>query len=235
MKRLIILLVSVLGFSSAQAGDLLDSLSAYRYQMRRHLGVDTASTGYISDENANQFVREAIVTLMPVIRADKIDDTITTSYRQTDYSLDSTFLGVISVEWRKMDTIKALQYVPRGKWYDLKHNATQGGKNPYLKRPSFFDYDDDYLYVFPVPTTTVADTIIVHGWRKLPSVMAASDLTAIPQAYRVPILHWAVYLVARAKQKPDVDRFFRDFMFVTKNANVALNQKGLPLIEVPDQ
>ena len=232
MKKLIILLVSVLGFN-VYAADYLGTITDYRYAVRRDLNVDSASTAYLSDTALNQIIRGAIVTIMPVIQGDKSEDTILTTRNTMRYALDSTCLSVTDVEWRKTDSGKGLNFVKRGQWYEQKHRTTSNTFDPYKRRPSFWDSDDDYLYVSPTPSIN-NDTLLIQYIRKVPSIATASSLSMIPQAYRPAVLAWASYVAARTKQRADKDIFLRDFIMVAKNVNNALNQRGMPPIAIPD-
>ncbi len=232
MKRVIFLLVFAL-VVSVQGADYLETITDYRYAVRRDLNVDSASTAYLSDTALNQIIRGAIVTIMPIIRGDKSEDTILTTRNTMRYALDSTCVSVTDVEWRKTDSGKSLNFVKRGKWYEQEHRSTSGTLDPYKRRPSFWDSDDDYLYVSPTPSIN-NDTLLIRYIRKVPSIATASSLSMIPQAYRPAILAWASYVTARTKQRVDRDIFLRDFIMVAKNVNNALNQRGMPPIAIPD-
>lgn len=202
----------------------LDSLRHYQRDMRRHLNVDTASSNYCTDAVAGTLIRESIMTLLPVIRGKKTTWSTATTYRQGTYSLDSAALGIAAVVWSLNDSLKSLVYVPKSKWYEMNHKSTSE-KQDYLKRPSYYDYDDDNLYVFPVPTKA-GDTLRISGWQHVAGLGAATDLSSIPQAYRPVILSYAVYLFARGKSKQNAEMFYRDLQFTITLANLALNSHG---------
>jgi len=231
MKRIGYIIVLMLLPCLVHAGGFLGTIENYRDQIKRRLNVKTSSTAFISDTVANQFIREAVVTMMPAIRADKTVWTITTTYKQNAYSLDSTVLGISSVEWSKNDSVKSFVPVPRAKFYEMEHRETAGQKNGYDRRPSYYDYIDDQIFVYP-PPTVVGDTIKIVGWQKVVNIDTATDLSAIPQVYRPAILTYSIYLIARRGERRDAEMFYRDYTNVVHLLNLSLNARGLPGVEV---
>lgn len=226
MKRLIPLLAMLFICGSVSAADdILDSLIDYEVQVKMYLDVDTTNTTYITTGVLDHFIREAIITTMPMIRGDKSSWTFITTYRQSTYSLDSTFLGVTSVEWSKNDSIKSLIYVPKGVWYQQEHRSVLGQEDQYMKRPSFFDHTDAQIHLYPVPIIT-GDTIRIYGWQKMGNIADTAVFSGIVQAYRIPVLRCAAWLVAMSKQHPNADRFKANWLESMQMVNGALNRGG---------
>lgn len=226
MKRLLLVLLLLVVGSSAQAFDYLDSLRNYEVQVKVYLNVDTTNTTYITTGALDHLIHEAIVTNMVFMRGDKTTDaTNVTSYRQNTYALDSLMSGVTGISWVKNDTVKSLLFVPQSRWYEMEHRQTVGQKDAFLKRPSYYDYDDDNVYLFPVPSV-VGDTIEIAGFQRVPDISTATDLGAIPQKYRTVIARCAAWLVAKAKQHPLAETYKQSYIEALAAVNSALNTRG---------
>jgi hypothetical protein len=162
----------------------------------------------MTDSVLNQLIREAVVTVNPIIHGYKTTKTFLTSFESSTYPLDS-LIGIMSVQWRHGDSIRSIVYMPREKWVELQNQNTWGADNPYLERPSVYDYTDDQITLFPVPTSS--DTIQIVGFQKIPNITIISQVSQIPQKYRVAILKYATWLVARAKQHPQALTFLNEY------------------------
>lgn len=229
MKRLLLIMAMLVLCGSVRAatvtGIYLDSLRNYRVQVLIYLNIDTTNTTYVTTGALDHLIREAIVTNMVLMRCDKtIDSTTVTKFRQNTYALDSLMLGVSSVEWSKNDSVKALMYVPRSHWYEMEDRSTVGQKN-FAERPSYYDYDDDRVYLFPTPTV-VGDTIMITGWQGIGTIDTISAFSSIPQKYRAPIARCAAWLVVKAKQHPLTETYKKDYMELLATINAALNSRG---------
>jgi len=211
MKTLWPLLFILFVAVNVSAADFLDDFTGYGVKMRQSLGISGSATGMLDDTTANNFVREAIVTLSPLIKPRKATTTIITTYRQNAYSLDTLVSGIIAVEWSKNDSVKSLVYVPRNLWYEQYSKVTKDKKDPYQQRPSYYDFIDGTIYLYPVPSAVRGDTIKIMGWEKLPNFISADTLEIIPLIYRVAILKYAVYLAARARSNPMTPMYLRDY------------------------
>lgn len=202
MKKILVLLLVLIG-GAASAADFLSTFSEYRSQIRIKLNVSINNTTYLSDSTIDQFVREGIVQIAPLLHGDRGVYAIPsgTQFRKDSYVLDTFVQGVQSVVISKNDTVKALLYVPKSRWYQMEHRSTSGQKDPYLKRPSYYDYYDNTLYLFPAPTLT-GDSIKVEVWRKIPNISTSPTLSNLHQSARLSVMKYAAWQAAQAKQHP---------------------------------
>lgn len=215
-----IMLLSLAG--SAQAGQFLETFDEVRAQARAKLNI-LSTSAYLTDSTANQYIREGMLALNPMVMYDKEVKTTVTTFKQNTYSLDTMMIGLISVEFSDGDSVKTLKYVPRGLWFEQYTHKT-GGKTGYEKLPSFYDYSDDQLFVYPTPTRA-GDTIKMYGWQKVGDLDTVSTLTKLPEAYRIAILHYVVYAAAEARSDPRTDRFFQNYQRATAVIGIAFNRK----------
>jgi len=183
------------------ASDFLDSFSEYTKQIRRNLGLSVTNTSVMSDSSMHQIEREAVITLMPILKASTDEYYVVTTFRQNTYAMDSLFLGATSVQWSKNDSIKTLLYVPMEQWYQLGVSTNLSTKAGYDRRPSYYAYDDNYLYLYPTPVQT-ADSFFIQAWRRVPSIAALDSLHVIEQKYRPVICNYATWKVAAANNHP---------------------------------
>jgi len=228
MKRLLLIILLLVVCSSVQAArGHLDSLRNYEVQVKIYLNVDTTNTTYITTGALDHLIREAIITNMVLMRGDKTTDAskVTTALQNT-YALDSLMLGVSAVTWVKNDSVKSLLYVPREKWYEMEHKITVGQEDNYQRRPSYYDYDDDNVYLFPVPHIA-GDTIEIAGWQRIGTLDGATAFSAIQQKYRTVIARCAAWLVADSKQHPSAAAFKNRWMELLSAINAATNPGGI--------
>ena len=193
--------IIVLLCSSVFAADFLLTLGDYRAQIKRRFGVEPNNTTWMTDTVMNQLIREAIVTVNPKIEGVKVSRTVLTDYHKFAYKIDTSMVSIQTVSWVNGDTIRPLQYMAMESWGTLLHQSTNGAMDNYLSRPSVYDYTDDSLYLFPIPTIS-DDTIQYFGSQKITNIATRDTVGTLPQKYRVPILNYATYLVAVAKQHP---------------------------------
>ena len=217
MKKLIIIFLILL-CGNVLSADFCENFEEYRRQIKRNLHLDTASTA-ISDTTLNQFIRQGVIKVMPLIQAIKSTDLFVTVHRQGVYTLDSTVVGVLNVEWSKNDSLKSLLYSPKEIWHE-KELKTLAGERSYDGRPSFYDYIDNTIYLYPVPFRN-GDSIRVSVYRKINSISALDSLILIPQKYRVAVLEYATWISARTVQHPLMETFERDF-----NMSVSILKSG---------
>lgn len=228
MKRLLIALVLVLVLLTSQvmAADVLETWSDYSIAARRKLGLDTVSTGYLTDANARAFIREAVVQIVPISGARKEITTIITGYKDYTYTLDSTLVEILAIWWSKNDSIKTLQPLPPSAWSSQPHKTTEGHKNsqPFLKRPSFYHRVDTLLLIFPPPAVVWGDTLRIEGIHRIKIVLTDSTLTEIPQQYRIPVLNYVTWCAAFARQDTRTGMLFQVLDW-------SLGKLGLSIIE----
>ena len=211
MKGILLLVLLLVMPLEVMAADFLDSFAEYNYQVRRKLGVDTAGTGYHSDTTGKQFVREAVVFVVPLVRAIKSNGVIVTTYRTHAYALDTLVVDVVSAMWIKNDSIKTLLYKPKELWYQGEDNSTTDGRG-FTKRPSYYDYDDDSVYFYPAPTNTTGDTISISMSSKVKNISAAASLTDIPPKYRIAVLYHALFNAAASRQHPHTAIYYQEYI-----------------------
>lgn len=207
MKKLIIVFLILL-CGNVLSADFCETFEEYRRQIKRKMHLDTASTA-ISDTTLNHFIREAVIKVMPLIQAIKSTDSFLTVHRQGVYSLDTTVVGVLNVEWSKNDSLKTLIYSPKEVWHE-KELKTLSGFKGYDSRPSLYDYIDNTIYLYPIPFRN-GDSMRVSVYRKLNSISASDSLSLIPQKYRVAVLEYATYITASSLQSPLTTTFQSDF------------------------
>lgn len=218
MKRLILIVAQLLCMAGVASAIDLDNLLDYRHQMRRNLGLDTASTNALSDTSANEFVREAVMTVIPSGRYLREEFKFVTSYRDLDYSLDTSLVAVEAVVWTKNDSLKALTYAPMSAWVgaDITNLV---GENGYNRRPSRYDYIEGTIYLNPTPVVA-GDTIRVVARTRVKNIAGAVDMSSIPQQFRWPILKCATWLAANARQDPRSVIFYQEYQNSLGKADV---------------
>jgi hypothetical protein len=190
------------------SGDFLLSMQDYRNQIKNKLGIANSNTTWMTDTVLNQLVREAIVTVNPIMRGYKTTKTVVTRFDSSDYPLDS-LIGIGSVVWYKNDTARSIPYLAREKWATITPQNTYGAGDPYTERPVVYDYTDNVISFFPIPTSE--DSVKIYGWNKIPNITIVSQVAQIPQKYRVAVLKYATWLVARAKQHPQLGTFLDEY------------------------
>lgn len=216
-KKFLVLSLVLLGVA-ALAADYMDSFSAYRSQIRRALGVDVTNTTYLSDSTANEFLREGVMTVTPQIGGDRsIDTTFRTAFWKSNYKLDTFTMGVRAVAISKNDTTKGLLYVPMSLWYQQEHKTTTGQQDNYLKRPSYWDYFDNTLWIYP-PPTIAGDTLRIFTWKKPRYISDTTNLTALHPMARLAVLKYAIWQAAQARQHPMAGAFKSEYDVALFNA-----------------
>ena len=232
MKKLLVLLILLLFCTTIQGADVLEVFEQYRHGIKQSLGLDVTSSA-IADTTLNEYVRRAVLQIIPLLKPRFIEDSIVTTANDNIYSLDTLTLGISSVQWRTKDSVKSLIYAPREIWYQLpvKPNLSSE-KNPYDKRPSYYDYADSLLFLYPVPTIT-SDTFWIMSWYKLPTAFEDDSLFQIPVQYRTAILGYATYLAGRSRQHPLTEIFYRDYQEIVAILKQAYSREYRPQIH-PD-
>lgn len=215
-KKLFVLLLVLTG-GVASAADFMDSFSAYRSQMRRALGVDVTNTTYLSDSTANEFLREGVMTVSPQVGGDRFDTTFRTIFWRSNYTLDTFVMGVKAVVISKNDTAKGLLYVPMSQWYQMEHKTTTAQQDNYLRRPSYWDFYDNKVWLYP-PPTIANDTVRVFVWRKPRQISDTTNLTALHPMARLAVLKYAIWQAAQARQHPNTPMYKGEYDVALMNA-----------------
>lgn len=223
MKKIIVLFLLLAG--SAQAGQFLETFAEVRAQVRAKLNINSTSS-FLTDSTANQYIREGMLVVNPMVMFDKEVKTTVLTFKQNTYSLDTMLIGIISAEISRSDSVKTLKYVPRGEWYNQYVAPATAGKIGYEKWPSFFDYSDDQIFIYPTPTNpNLTDTLKIYGWQKVGSIDTVSTMTKMPEAYRVAVLDYVIYVAAKARSHPNTMLYYQDFQRDIAAINAAFNRK----------
>lgn len=220
MKRW--LLLFMLLASTTMADSWLDSRADYYIAARMKLGYTTASSGLLSDATGSLLFNEAATLILPINRGLKRLTTITTSYHENTYALDTTMVDIETVWIDSSGTVKVLKYLPIGLWGEQEHDDADDTRDFDLTRPSYYDYTDSVILVHPAPGQTRVDTLTVMGWHRLPDVETATVPTVIPEMYRLSILYHMVWNQAKARHDPRTEVFKNELV-------MALGQIGLKL------
>ena len=227
MKKILLVCIFCVVLTGVPVGgaDILEDFAGYTEMLKMLFHVQSASTntGFVDDTTAHQFVRLSIITLSPILKADKAMFIDTTRFFQSVYALDTALWGILGVEWVHADTNQPIEYMPRSQWREqtiargwplmLRHATKKQSRRPY-----FYDHIDDTLFLFPTPIIG-GDTLRITGWRKVSSIAASDNLDQIPQKFRAPIVHYAAWLLARARQHRFVNEYRLGF---TEALNIAL-------------
>ena len=226
MMRYVLVLLLVLMAPSLMAADFLDDYLQVRKQIVRSLGYDSAVTAQPLDSiTMNQFIREGAIAVAPLVRAKKSQQSFVTTAKTSDYSLDSLTISILSVWWQNDDSIRVLEYRPISTWRLLDHKTTLGVEYPFTK-PSYYDYTDDKIYLYPVPGVA-DDTIKMITIEKVNDISTTSGvLTAFPSAFRIPIFKYALWRTAAAVRHPMRNEFYQDYRASMADLNAALNLRG---------
>ena len=229
MRRIlfILMLVPVLLWSTAQSADLLETYKDYRFMMRQLLGTDTTDKDYLSDTLANQMTRLSVSVVLPATRAIKTVLWDTTEFKKDAYTLDTTVTGIIAVQWRHNDTLKSLVHTPMEQWNQLLIKRA-GDASPNAssdRRPFVYDYIDGTVFIHPIPIE-IGDSLRIIAWRRVPSIAAVDSLSLIPQQYRHPIVLYAAWQIARARQHGGAKALHEAFIEAMAMVNASLNRKG---------
>ena len=217
IKKLVIIffLFTVVSHSA----NYLDSFSSYRSQVKTALNVSTSDVTYLADTTLNQLIREGVNEIIPMVQAKKQTFSDTTLARKGAIALDSLAVGVRYVYWSKNDSVKTLLYVPKEQWYQLEVKIlnVNDKENPYNNRPSYYDYDESYIYLYPVPYIT-GDTIKYDAFSKIKNISAVTALSDIPVQYRNVILKYVIFKAAESKQHPLTQQFEKNYLTSAQNA-----------------
>lgn len=198
-------------FTTSYPADVLDSYSSYRSQIKRNLSIADADTLFMSDSSMNEMIRLGVISVLNDMKGVKEEFSFLTSYKQGTYSLDSLAMGVVDVRWSKNDSVKTFLYVPKEKWYQMEFKHV--GEAKYEKRSSYYDFNDDNLFIYPTPVKT-GDTIKYQAWRKIPSISAVDSLSIVPQKVRPMVADFITSRVAKAEGHPLASFYMGEYMRV---------------------
>lgn len=206
-----------------KGADILEDFAGYTEMLRMLFHRVPASTNFVDDTTAHQFIRLSVITLSPILKADKATFIDTTVVFNNVYVLDTAIWGILGVEWVRYDTNQVIEYMPRSEWRArtlergwplmLRHATKDQTRRPY-----FYDHIDDTLFLFPTPIKG-GDTLRITGWQKVTNIAVADDLDQIPQKFRAPIVHYAAWLLARSRQHLFINEYRLGF---TEALNIAL-------------
>ena len=194
--RTLIVLALTIGVANAS---FLDAFSSYRTQIRMRLGFATTSTA-LTDTLLNTCLRQAVVQVNNEVGGYRVVRTILTAPSTYSYPLDSTIAPENVSVRMPGQVLKPLRFRERSGWDSVLHTATVGQKDPLLQRPSYYDFTDTRLFVYPPPY--LVDTLEIVGIQRVQGLDTLSTLTQIPERYRTLIFLYATQLVAQSRQHP---------------------------------
>lgn len=186
----IFVLFATVAFS---AEDYLDSLQEYSAVISQNLNISTSSSS-CPDSMKFRSVRSAAIVVAQAIYGNFVLDTVVATANDYDYGIDSV-LKIKYVTFKNTDTVLPLTYAPMVEWRNLKIKKTLSGQAGALAHPSFYDWDNGYLFLYPTPS--VADTFIVYGYGKLINIIGDSTfVTNLEVNYRPALEACATSLTA---------------------------------------
>ena len=224
---LILLVFSLFACTASGADEFLDSLQDYRHDIMIALGADTNSSIF-DDSTLNDFVRHSVYHLIPVTRMRQKEFSFETTYKNNRYALDTSIMEIIAVEWFNLDSLKSIIYAPKSSWYRLPTKLTKNEPEAYSRRPSYYDFTDSLIFLYPVPI--LIDSIRILASTKPPDFFTQDTLEAIPIEYRDAVLKYATYLAARSRQHPLTQLFWREYQETIANIR---NAYGRPADTAP--
>ncbi len=216
MNRFILILIIVLFAVSVQGADLfLDTFPDYRGAIKSALGLDVGSSAY-TDSTLNDFVRQSVYHITPSIQLRQKEFSFPTTYKNNRYALDTAIMEIIAVEWFAKDSLKSIIYAPKTSWYQLPVKQSKEEPEAYSRRPSYYDFTDSLIFLYPVPIV-VGDSIRILASTKLPNFNSIDTVDAIPIEYRLAVLKYATYLAARSRSHHFTQLFFQEYQETIAN------------------
>ena len=199
MKRIIftiMMLVCLSGLVKAD-GEYLDSSCVMIDQVRINLNLshinetatDSIIMGYIYD---GAIVSSAIAQSITLI------DTLTTSAYNHILAYDTLLESIDDVVFFSRDSIKQVKWKDRDDWDDIDAN------NEYLNNtanfsdrlPTHYDWDNGYLFLYPVPVNTGDSLLIVGHARPDNIILDSLFVRDIRVAHRPAIVYYATSMLA---------------------------------------
>ena len=235
MKKLLLVLFLLLPISLSIDAEILDDIDDYAIEMRMSLGFLTASSNNLDDTTAHTLVREAVNKMTAILRPIKRVETFTTLYRENTYSLPDSVIGVVSVYWRRGDSIKSLQYLAIDDWTRTIQGSNEGEQTGAGKRPIYYDYIDDMIFVYPAPTNwgSLVDTFRIVTWGRMDGLDTTTDLSEMPVQYRNAVLDYATMKAAARRQHPMTQLFIDLYRETMQGLNSTLNSRKDSNVKTP--
>jgi len=193
MRILLIALMVLIVSTAYGAEDYLDSLQEYSAVISQNLNISTTSKA-CPDSMKFRSVRSAAIVVAQAIYGNFMLDTVVATADDYDYALDS-LIKVKYVNFKSTDTVLPLIFTPMVEWRSLKIPRTLTGQSGVLAHPSYYDWDNGYLFLYPTPHA--ADTFIVYGFGKLANIISDSTfVTDLEVNYRPSLEALATALTA---------------------------------------
>ena len=233
MKKILLILLFFSVVPKINAAGFLGTFIDYRHEIRRTLGYDTTSSGVLDDTTANQFVRQAVFQVFPILNP-RIEDwkILLSGVVDGQYSLDTLTINVLGVNVRKGDTVVSLTYAPRDVWSQLNIEPLLANvQNRWSKRAGYYDWADSIIYFYPVPDLTDSAFVLVS--LRIPNIITTDNMGLVPPEYRIVILRYATYLAARRVGHVLLESFYRDYQEIMVSLKELHQRRFAPQIH-PD-
>jgi hypothetical protein len=193
MKKLIALFI-LLFVVNIQAADYLDSTKEIYSNIRKNLSISDAASG-VEDSVVKPYVIDGAIAVSMVASGDYVIDTIIMSSGVLTYALDSSIIIVDRVMLEDSDLVYPLKLMAQKDWDDISANTRLLKEEGGLKKPDHYDWNDGFIHVYPSPIAV--DTLIIHGYKKVISVVTDSAFVAnFPLTYRPAVVYYATSLLA---------------------------------------
>jgi len=207
MKRLLFTIFILMAVASSTSAEILATVASAMYRARADLNVDTTDTEYLPTIEATHRIREAVSLINHLLMDNRTNTAIPLAVNTYKYGLDS-LETITSVQFIRGDTIKTLSYVPRAQWYEMENQFSKG-LNGMLAHPSYWDYYDDTIYIFPVPSRV--DTLYATANDEIFGLDTLTLLSGIDEVYRPAIIKYVVYETAKIRQHPMTAIYKQDY------------------------
>ena len=227
MKRIVAIITVLLLAVPSFANSWLDTRDDYAVAARVKLGLASSSAA-LSDTTASLLFNEAATLILSAKKIVRRVTSITTSYHQYMYALDTTLTGIEAVWVDSAGIIKTFSYMPISSWGQQQHSQTDNTDNNTLSKPSFYDYTDSLLLIYPTPAkpNSLADTLKVLGWHRIADIDTVATPTLIPEQYRIPILYHMVWNHAKSRGDPRTPEFKEELVWALSQVGLLLTPGG---------
>ncbi len=223
MKKL--LLALLLMVSSVSAADYLGTYANLYAQVRVNMGLDSASSGPMSNAEMGILTRQGLMEAANIAHAIRKIRVATTTRGTYAYALDTSVIGVSGAEWVKGDTVKPLVLIGDQSFKAESYRGGLVGQHGMLGRPSWYRVTDDSLYLYPVPWIT-GDTIKMYTWEKPRNIDTLSTFAQLEPQYRQVVFHYVLWRVALAKTHPAATIFQNEYVNYVKSLLGARGDNG---------
>ena len=198
-KYLLIAIIILLASTNCFSGDpYLSGFDEIKQHVLMNMGWDISNSTLVGDSAFNMFIRMAVCEVSDYLRGDESSEIITSVADQNTYTLDSTIIGIWAVNMNWGDSTKALIHYPMDKWEELVSNKTLEGKSGYQARPTYYDYDQDNIYLYPTPVVN-SDSIMVRHWKEVSGLGSLDSIPNVDMIYRTTIVRHVVWNIALAR------------------------------------